>query len=452
MSSNVQNYLRPTGTQNRKDVNKILEALQDLFASPVEEEAVHERIALTPHRKKKTHATTTGELIDESQTESIENETETMLRVKPSQVKSYSLTHSETGTPTYSVQGTKHGGRITFDGSTSLAINDDSLLDITDEITLSGYFYLPATESGDTTVFLLSKGVYSLEVQPHVIGANTIRGNVTIGGTFYDVTGTYTANAWNQIVLTWKSPNVKLYINGTLEDTNSNASGVLDTNSDSFEIGDGTEPSASSSTVALTSTASSPTNAPIPMTATFSNSDFSGFTSGDIVINSGSVSSFVDNNPIFTFTVTPSAQGNITVDIPADVAFDRNGGGNTAAPQFSITYDSVAPSAPVIDVYSPDPTYFTTITITGTGETGAVVTLTSSIDGSVGTDTVTSGTWSITTSVLSLGTHSFTATQEDSAGNTSPVSSIELLTIELGYMVMESGESLLLETGSEIIL
>ena len=143
--SNIQNYLRPTGTQNRKDVNKILEALQDLFASPVEEEAVHERIALTPHRKKKTHATTTGESIDESQTESIENETETMLRVKPSQVKSYSLTHSETGTPTYSVQGTKNGGRVTFDGSTSLTISDDSLLDITDEVTLSGYFYLPAT-------------------------------------------------------------------------------------------------------------------------------------------------------------------------------------------------------------------------------------------------------------------------------------------------------------------
>jgi hypothetical protein len=451
MSSNIQNYLNPTGSQTRKDINKILEALQDLFAAPVEEEAVHERISLTPHRKKKTMTTTLGSSIDASETETLQNETETMLRVKPTTVSSYSLTHSDVGSPTYSVNGTKNGGRVTFDGSTSFTINDDPLLDITDEVSLTGYFYLPASESGDLTVFLLSKDVYTLEIQPHILGANTVRGSIIIGGTYYNTTGTYTPDTWNQIVLTWKSPNVKLYINGSLTDTNSNASGTMDTNSDAFEIGDGTESSLESSTVALTSTASDPTNSPIPMTATFSSSNFLGFTSSDIVISSGSVSSFVDSNPIFTFTVTPSAQGNITVDVPASAAFDRNGNGSTAAPQFSIVYDTVAPLAPAINVFSPDPTYLVIITLTGTGETGSTVTLTSSIDGSVGTGLVSGGTWSITTSALSLGTHSFTATQTDVAGNTSPVSSVELLTIELGYLVLESTGSLLLETGDRII-
>ena len=240
MSSNVQNYLRPTGTQNRKDVNKILEALQDLFASPVEEEAVHERIALTPHRKKKTHTTTTGESIDESQTESIENETETMLRVKPSQVKSYSLTHSETGTPTYSVQGTKNGGRITFDGSTNLAIADHALLNMTDEVSLAGFFYLPATDSGDVEEqFLIGKGTYKIYIKPHAVAANTIEATVRIGSSSYKTTGTFTSGEWNHIVMTWKSPNLKLYINGTLSSTNSSASGTMDTDTEDFKIGDG---------------------------------------------------------------------------------------------------------------------------------------------------------------------------------------------------------------------
>lgn len=44
MSSNIQNFQRATTKTDRKDINKILEALQDLFAAPAEKEAVAERI------------------------------------------------------------------------------------------------------------------------------------------------------------------------------------------------------------------------------------------------------------------------------------------------------------------------------------------------------------------------------------------------------------------------
>jgi hypothetical protein len=448
MSSNIQNYIRPTGNKSRAEINRILEALQDLFAAPIEEEAVHERISLTPHRKKKTMSTTLGSSIDESQTETLQNETETMLRSKPTQVKSYSLTHSDVGTPTYSVSGTKYGGRITFDGSSSITINDNSILDVTDEITLTGYFYLPGTSSGNLTQFLISKDVYTLEIQPHVLGANTIRGSVKIGGTYYN-----TVDTWNEITLTWKSPNIKLYINGTLTDTNTSATGTLDTNSDPLEIGDGTEVVATSTTVTTTSTETSPTNSTsIPIIVTFSDSSFSGFTSSDVVIGSGSVSSFVDNNPIFTFNVAPSSDGTITVDVPSSSAFDRNANGSSAAVQFSIISDTTPPSVPIIIAYTPDPTLVNPITLSGTGENGATVTLTSSVDGAMGTTVVSGGLWSLTTPSLTIGTHSMTATQTDTAGNISSISLSESITINATYLGLEAGDTILKEDGDRLII
>ena len=44
MSSNIQNFQRSTTGTNRADINKILEALADLFAAPIEKEAIAQRI------------------------------------------------------------------------------------------------------------------------------------------------------------------------------------------------------------------------------------------------------------------------------------------------------------------------------------------------------------------------------------------------------------------------
>jgi hypothetical protein len=93
-------------------------------------------------------------------------------------------------------------------------------------------------------------------------------------------------------------------------------------------------------TVTLTSTATSPTKtSPIPMTATFSE-DVSGFVVGDITVGNGTASNFVAvSGSVYTFDVTPTGQGAVTVDVHANVA-----DGNTAATQFRIIYDSVAPT------------------------------------------------------------------------------------------------------------
>lgn len=97
-------------------------------------------------------------------------------------------------------------------------------------------------------------------------------------------------------------------------------------------------------TVGMSTLASNPTNvSPIPVSVTFSES-VTGFTSGDITPGNATVSNFAGSGANYTFDLVPSGQGTVTADIAADVAQDGAGNNNTAATQFSRTYDSVAPT------------------------------------------------------------------------------------------------------------
>ena len=75
----------------------------------------------------------------------------------------------------------------------------------------------------------------------------------------------------------------------------------------------------------------------IPVTATFSE-PVSGFIESDIDVTNGSAANFVgiDGDSVYTFDVIPNAIGVVTVDIPADVAGDSVGYGNTAATQLTL--------------------------------------------------------------------------------------------------------------------
>ena len=79
---------------------------------------------------------------------------------------------------------------------------------------------------------------------------------------------------------------------------------------------------------------------PISLTATFSR-PVSGFTVDDITVANGAVGNFGGSGAVYTFDVTPSDIGEVTVDVAAGVARDAGGSGNTAAVQLSlgITYD-----------------------------------------------------------------------------------------------------------------
>ncbi|MBC3789513.1 Ig-like domain-containing protein, partial [Spirosoma utsteinense] len=99
----------------------------------------------------------------------------------------------------------------------------------------------------------------------------------------------------------------------------------------------------------ITSSAGNPTTtSPIPFTVTFSES-VTGFVAGDVTVTNGTLSGFSGSGTTYTFNVTPSANGTVTVNVPANVAQDAAGNGNTAAAsQFTITYAQPLTAAPVV--------------------------------------------------------------------------------------------------------
>jgi hypothetical protein len=86
-----------------------------------------------------------------------------------------------------------------------------------------------------------------------------------------------------------------------------------------------------------------------PFTVTFEFSeDVTGFEVNDIAVGNGSASNFtqVDGNT-YTADITPNGNGNITIDVPADIAQDLAGNNNTAAPQATVTFDNTPPTVDI---------------------------------------------------------------------------------------------------------
>ncbi len=117
-------------------------------------------------------------------------------------------------------------------------------------------------------------------------------------------------------------------------------------------------------TVTITSTTTDPTNtSPIPVIITFSEA-VSGFLVGEINVGNGTASNFnTTDSIIFTADIAPTASGLVTVDVAANVAQDIDGNNNTAAVQFSITYDNADPTVTIASAAT-DPTNTSPIPIT----------------------------------------------------------------------------------------
>ena len=71
------------------------------------------------------------------------------------------------------------------------------------------------------------------------------------------------------------------------------------------------------------------------MTATF-NEPVAGFALADIEVANGVAGNFSGNGAAYTFDVTPTAAGEVTVDFAANVAEDAENNGNTRAIRLSI--------------------------------------------------------------------------------------------------------------------
>ena len=87
--------------------------------------------------------------------------------------------------------------------------------------------------------------------------------------------------------------------------------------------------------------------------ATFTFSEgVAGFAVEDIAVGNGAASAFTGSggDTEFTALITPTADGEVTVDVAADVATDAAGNGNTAAAQASSIYDNTAPTVTITGV------------------------------------------------------------------------------------------------------
>ena len=83
-------------------------------------------------------------------------------------------------------------------------------------------------------------------------------------------------------------------------------------------------------------------NSAFTATFTFSES-VTGFDLSDIDVVNGVASNLQGSGDTYTATITPSTDGNVTVDVLASKAIDTAGNGNTAAAQFIVDFDETKP-------------------------------------------------------------------------------------------------------------
>ncbi len=164
---------------------------------------------------------------------------------------------------------------------------------------------------------------------------------------------------------------------------------------------DQTQPS-----VAIGSSASSPTSDyPIALTFTFSEA-VSGFIVGDVSVSGGTLIDFGGTGTDYTANLTPFSQGQVTVDIAAGVASDAAGNPNTLAPQFAVTYDGTAPVVTSIGRTSASPTAAASLAfavnfsepVAGVDSSDFVLALTGTATGTISTVVGSGATFTVTVS------------------------------------------------------
>ena len=145
-------------------------------------------------------------------------------------------------------------------------------------------------------------------------------------------------------------------------------------------------------TVALTTPASASTNAPFTVTATFSEA-VTGIASWDFVVTNATTSAFTwSSSTVYTILVTPTAQGTVTVNMPAAAGSDAATNASTVATQLSRIYDSIAPT-----VVLSAPSSATNAPFTATATFSEPVTWITSWDFVVANATTSAFTWSSST-------------------------------------------------------
>jgi len=352
----------------------------------------------------------------------------------------------------YSTNATLGSGVITVNATTGGTVNVGSG-NTSASVALSGltgsttyYYRVKASNSGGSTIGnILSFTTGASTASPVVIvpanGSFVSTTTPTYGGTapagstirvYVDGTvlgNTVTANSAGNWAIT--QPTALAQGSHTVYATAQSSGNAVSANSstNTFTV-DSLRPSMVISSTAGPSGGSTGSS-PIPFTVTFSES-VTGFVAGDITPINVTISGFSGSGTTYTFNATPIANGVVTINIPANVAQDAAGNGNTAAIPFSITYTQMTTASPVVIVpanggfvSTPTPTYG------GTAPAGSTITV--YVDGTaLGTTTANSaGNWAIThPTALAQGYHTVYATAQSSGNAVSANSPTNTFTVD----------------------
>lgn len=156
----------------------------------------------------------------------------------PANPLAYDLTHTTHGNlsfPNPMDEALKYAGGCKTDGTGYIVIDDHDLFDFANAMGIPIWLKLPATAGGDGIQTIIDKEDFALEIDAHATAANRLRGRVTIGGMDYEVTYTYTPNAWFAVILYHDGTNLTIYVNDTQQDQIA-AAGSIDTNATNLGI------------------------------------------------------------------------------------------------------------------------------------------------------------------------------------------------------------------------
>ena len=85
------------------------------------------------------------------------------------------------------------------------------------------------------------------------------------------------------------------------------------------------------------------------MTITFSE-DVTGFAAGDISLTGSATAEVTGSGSDYTAEITPTTDGEVTIQVPANVAQDDVSNNNTASGEHTVSVDLVRPSVVITDV------------------------------------------------------------------------------------------------------
>jgi len=206
LSSNIVDFVRVAGDRNRKDINAILAKLQDLTAAEPEDAALQERIILSDGTRLKSTTVTSGTPDETIANNRDKDGVNIFQRETKPIVNSYPLIHTSNSFSgiTFPANNTKFGGRIEFDGTGWMTIANNSLLNITDKLSIAFWANLIAFTGSARRIMKKGDGG---GVPYHILintSANTINFTLMVNGVVESITsGVYTPGVWTHYVLAW---------------------------------------------------------------------------------------------------------------------------------------------------------------------------------------------------------------------------------------------------------